>query len=99
MLTDSETSFNVIIRNVPTTEKRLMINIKAAREAYNEGIVENIIWIRRNYNLSDALADAMTKSGISTEFLDAIRKVKIHFEVERSITTTKVIGNKEKENA
>lgn len=39
-----------------------MIDIKAAREAYDEGIVVDIIWVRRKYNP----AGAMTKSGIAS---------------------------------
>lgn len=38
ILADSETLFNVVIRNGTTTEKKLMIYIKASQEAYNEGI-------------------------------------------------------------
>ena len=57
ILTDSDTLFKVVIRNAATTEKRLMIDVKAAREAYNQGIIEDVMWIRRDYNL----ADAMTK--------------------------------------
>lgn len=64
ILTDSERLFSVIICSGQTTEKRLMIDIKAAREAYNEVIGDNIIWIRRNYNL----VDAMTKSGYQPTF-------------------------------
>lgn len=94
-LIDSKILFNVIISNGPTTGKKIMFYIKASREAYNERIVDNIIRIRRTYNL----ADAMTKLGIPTEFLDAIRNGKIHYEMERSITRTKMTSNKEKENA
>lgn len=47
ILTDSETLFNVIIRNTSTTKRRLMIEIKATSEAFNEVIINNVILIRR----------------------------------------------------
>lgn len=33
ILTDSKTFFNVIIRNASTTERRLMVDMKAAQKA------------------------------------------------------------------
>ena len=81
VLTDSETLFNVIIRNGPTSEKRLMIDIKCAGEAYNTNIIEDIIWIRRNFNIGDAI----TKAAVSNELVKTLRTGKIHFEIERSI--------------
>lgn len=69
VLTDSETLFNFIISNVPTTEKRLMIDVKAAREAYNEGIIDDVIWILRKYNL----ADAMKKASIVPELVEELQ--------------------------
>lgn len=60
ILADSETLFNFIIRDASTTERRLMIHVKAVREAYNDVTVEDDIWIRRNYNL----ADVVTKTSL-----------------------------------
>lgn len=51
VLADSETLLIVIIRNSSTTEKRLMIDVMAVREAYKDGIIDDIICIRRNFNL------------------------------------------------
>lgn len=34
----------------------LLIIVKAKMEVYNEFIVEDVIWIRENYNLADAIA-------------------------------------------
>lgn len=48
ILTDRENLFNVIIRNASATEQRLMIDIKAAREAYNEGTIDYVFSIRRD---------------------------------------------------
>lgn len=84
ILTDSETLFNVIVRNGPTKEKRLMIDGLAAREAYNSGIVDDIVWIRRKYNLGDS----MTKLEIMPEFVKAIEANRIHYEIEQSVNRT-----------
>lgn len=70
--TESETLFNVITLNRTNTEKVLMIYIKAARVAYDEGIIDDIIWIRRNYNL----ADAMRKATTSQDFAGNLEKGK-----------------------
>lgn len=82
VLTDSATLFNILIRNSGATEKRLMIDIKASREAYNVGIIDYIIWIRRKYNL----ADGMTKSAELPELFKSISDGKLYYEIEQSIT-------------
>ena len=82
-LTDSEALFNVMIKNANTTEKRLMIDIKAAREAFNDGIIEHIVWIRRQFNL----ADSVTKAQINQDLVDALKTGKIKYEVEQSVNT------------
>lgn len=55
MVTDSKVLFDFITGNQYTTEKRLMVDIAAVREAYNDGVIENIGFIRREYNAADAL--------------------------------------------
>lgn len=50
-----------MIRNAPTTQKHLMVYIEAAREAYNDEIINATIWIGQNFTL----ADAMTKPAIN----------------------------------
>lgn len=54
ILTDSETLFNVIIRNAFTTGRMLMIDTNTEREAYNKGIVNHYIWTGREYNMADS---------------------------------------------
>lgn len=75
--------FNVIIRNGPTT-KNMMVIIKAGREKYNERIIGEFIWIRRKYKLPEP----MTKATVSQTFVYEPRKMKIYYEVPRSITKT-----------
>lgn len=41
--------------NASTTEKRLLINIKASSEEYNEEIIDDTTWIRRKYILANAV--------------------------------------------
>lgn len=57
-----------------------MIDVKTARKAYDERIIDYIKWIRENLNL----ADAITKSPMFPEFLEASSKKKI--------LTNRVIG-------
>lgn len=85
----------MIIRNGPTTEKRRIIDIKAAREAYSEEIIYDIIWIRRKHNL----ADEMKKDTISKAFVDAIQKWKIYYKVDRYMTKNKLSKNEKSKRA
>lgn len=73
----SETLFDVIIRNVSSTERKLMIDVKARRDACNEEIVHEIIWIRKTYNM----ADAMTKKSILQQLVEMMETGKLSFEV------------------
>lgn len=61
-----------------------MIYVRAAREAYNEGIVDDIIWIRLTYNLSNS----MTKSIILLQLFEMMETGNIYCEVEPSINKT-----------
>lgn len=92
LLTDSETLFNVVIRNASTTERRLMIDIKAAREAYNEGTINDVVWIRRDYNL----ADAMTKYKILPQLVEFLQTGKVRYEVEQSVLRTAGVTSENK---
>lgn len=59
--TGIKTVLNSIRLNASTSEKRLMIDMKLASEAYNEGIIDEVILIRIKFNL----ADTMKKWGFS----------------------------------
>lgn len=43
------------MKNSTTTERLLMIYVIALRESYNNAIVDQIILIKHNFNLSDAM--------------------------------------------
>ena len=55
MLTDSEQLFNVLTRARYTTEKRLMVDISATREAYSDHTITNIGLIHSDDNPADGL--------------------------------------------
>jgi len=86
MMTDSEILFSIIVRNRQTSEKRLMIDIRAIREAYAERVISNIALIASEHNI----ADAMTKIGHNTS-LDKLLQTSIiehpirQYVIERSI--------------
>lgn len=55
ILIDGETIIILIINNEFKTERRLMIDIKTTREVLNEGIVNDVNYIRRWFNVTDAM--------------------------------------------
>lgn len=55
MLTDSERLFKTIAKSTTTTEKLLMIDIQAAREAYGKQEISDVGWIRSEDNPADGL--------------------------------------------
>ena len=57
MFTDSKSLFDVIVRASTTSERRLMIDISATRQAYERHEIADIGLISSEYNL----ADCMTK--------------------------------------
>lgn len=93
VLNDSETLINVIIRNASTTEKRLMLDVKYANEAYNDVIIDGIIWIRRKLNM----ADAVTKSTILPECFESLDKSQLHYEIEQSVKRKTCLQDKKNE--
>lgn len=60
MLTDSMSLFKVIINSSVLSEKRLMIDISAARQAYETNDIDHIGWIPTKANV----ANGLTKFGI-----------------------------------
>ena len=55
MLTDSLSLFDVITKAKITSEKRLRINVKVVKDAYQRNELHNIGFIRSEYNPADAL--------------------------------------------
>lgn len=74
MLTDSESLFKCIVKSTTTTEKRLMIDIEAGREAYGKQEISDIGWIRTDDNPADGLTKSVLCPSLErlldTGFLD-----------------------------
>lgn len=69
MFTDSHCLFDVITKNTITTEKRLMIDIKSVREAYERMEVSDVAWIESKANPADPLTK-LTSSPVLDKILD-----------------------------
>lgn len=72
MLTDSENLFGVSVKSSVTTEKGLMIYIRASREAYETGEFSYIGWIRSRHNLSDGLKTIANSKAVAYNLLIGI---------------------------
>jgi hypothetical protein len=55
MLTDAESLFNTLTRERYTVEKRLLVDIAAARQAHRDGDIANIGLIASAHNPADGL--------------------------------------------
>lgn len=55
LITDSESLFKVIVQSSTITEKRLMIDLQACREAYQEGEIDDVGWVKSGNNVADGL--------------------------------------------
>ena len=64
MMTDCIQLFHVITRDRYTSERRLMIEISAIREAYSDRMLSNIALIRSEFNPSDSLTKLNGNSAV-----------------------------------
>ena len=64
--TDNKSLFDVVTRNSVTTEKRLMLNIRSVREAYQDLDLNDMAWIRSEYNPADALTKVKENTVLNT---------------------------------
>lgn len=72
LYTDSKSLFDVITKNTTTTEKTLMIDIKALREAYIRMDIKDVAWIKREHNPADALTKVKEKSVLNKIIDDGV---------------------------
>ncbi len=84
MLTDSKQMFDVITRASHTTEKRLMIDVAAAREAYNRHEISNVGLVQSEHNI----ADGLTKPGQCAAMSAMMKTAKDVNPVQQWITRT-----------
>jgi hypothetical protein len=79
MMTDSRALFDVITRARYTTERRLIVDVAAAREAYSNRTMINIGLIRTGYNP----ADGLTKVAPNEELLNLLKSGKTDHPIEQ----------------
>jgi hypothetical protein len=77
ILTDSKTLLDVMVCSKHTTEKRLMIDISAAREGLNRHDITNICLI----SSEDNIADSMTKLSSNS----SLHRLLLHHTIDHKI--------------
>ena len=82
MVTDSEILFNIITRRRITAEKRLMIDLLAARQAFDDRVITNIVLIESGHNP----ADSLTKIKGNNALLKLLKTSKIDHPLKQFIT-------------
>ena len=55
LFTDSKSLFDIISKGSRTSEKRIMLDVHAAREGYKAKLISNIGFVRSSHNLADSL--------------------------------------------
>ncbi len=68
MFTDSKSLFDVITKCSITTEKRLMIDIKSVREAYDRQEGSDVGFLRSEFNAADTFYGGGTQQGVGQYF-------------------------------
>ena len=61
---DSKSLFEIISKETRTSEKRIMHDIYAARQAYKEQEISNTDFVRSSYNLADGLSKPMLQAAL-----------------------------------
>lgn len=84
LLTDAKSLFDVIAKGTIMFEKRLMIDVRSTREAYEREVIRELGWMRREYNVSDALTKIETNH-VMREFMET---GKVAYKVERYVFRT-----------
>lgn len=70
IFTDSKQLFDVVTRASHPTEKRLLIDVAAAREAYNRGDLSNVGLVAGKHNMADGFTKPKLNDALE-RFLDA----------------------------
>lgn len=103
MLTDSESLFKTILKSTTTTEKRLMIDMQAAREAYGKKEISDVEWIRSEENSADkltksvpcsALEHVMDTGKVSTQVQQWVVRTRLPREQQNNDTTPTSVSKK-----
>jgi len=64
LLTDSKALFDIISKGSRTSEKRMMLDIAAAREGFRDRIISDIGFVRSSDNLADGLTKPMQQAAL-----------------------------------
>ena len=62
LLTDSTSLFDVISKGSGTSEKRMMLDIAAARKGFRSKAISDIGFVRSNKNVADGLTKPMSQA-------------------------------------
>ena len=81
LLTDSKSLFDIISKGSRSSEKRIMLDIRAAREAYQAREISNIGFVRS----SDNLGDCLTKKNMQKALLQLLKNAKHEVKFEQWI--------------
>ena len=76
LLTDSKSLFDIISKGSRTSEKLMILDIYAVRQAYKLHEISNIGFVRTNENLSDGLTIANMQGTIYNLMCTAKNEVK-----------------------
>ena len=64
LLNDSKSLFDVISKGSRTSEKRMMLDIAAAREGFRDKVISNICFVRSSSKIADGLTKVMQQSSL-----------------------------------
>lgn len=78
LLTDSEILFNIIVKSTTTTEKRWNIDVRAARQVFENKEMFNIGWIRS----AEKAVDGLTKLKQCRTLENSLTTGALHTQVE-----------------
>lgn len=81
LLTDSKALFGIISKVSRTSEKRMMLDIAAAREVFRDRIISDTFFVRSSNNLANGLTKSMQQAALQL----ALRTGKIYARPEQWI--------------
>ena len=77
ILTDSRSVFDIISKGSLTSEKRIIVDIHAAREAYKAQEISNIGFARSSHKLADGLAKPKVQAALYQLLTTSYHKPKV----------------------
>jgi hypothetical protein len=79
--TDSQSLFNAIARGSATSERSLLIDLAVVRQGYPAHEIDNLVFVRSEDNLADALTKRMEPHAL----LDLMRTGKLQLRAAQRI--------------